>query len=159
MGARRVQQRTHQVKTMLKGVKQSKIKNKNSTRGFFIKSLPVLGKSQKSWKLKKGNLLEGQKPLITIMSAWHLLTLHTQTSLNWGMPQPCSLFRAICHFQDTVSSWYPSPTPKMGSSHCLLAIKTISDHLEIPVTLMLLEIQPQVSLKSTCSVHQAQVSS
>lgn len=57
-------QRTAQAKTMLKGIEQVKRKNKNSTRGFFIKSLPVLRKSQRGWMLKKDIWQEVQKALV-----------------------------------------------------------------------------------------------
>lgn len=67
-------------------------------------------------------------------AAHHLLTLYTQTSLNWGKPQPCSIFRAICAIPKSQSA--PGIPVEMGLPNCPLAIKTIGVHLEAPVTSM-----------------------
>lgn len=77
--------------------------------------------------------------------AWtthHLLTLHTQTSLNWGKSQPCSVFGTICHCQGTVSPW----TIHGSDTTSPLATKTFGDHLEPPLVLTVTLRDPAIDV-------------
>lgn len=64
-------------------------------------------------------------------AAHHLLTLHTQTLLYWGKPQPCSVFGDICAISKVQSLFgipHRNGTAELSFGH--------QDYLEAPVAPM-----------------------
>lgn len=126
------EQRTNQAKTTWEGIKWSK-KNKNISRGFFIKSLPALGNSQRSWKLKKDIWLEGQKAQwVSAMSLGRTPVWPAHSSCPWTFSlcyigaglRPALCWGCLCCHKGTGCSWYPTNLP--------LAFEITGDHLVFP---------------------------
>lgn len=108
------EQRTNRAKTTWEGIKWSE-RNKNSSRGYFIKSLPALGNSQRSWKLKKDIWLEGQKAQwVSAMSLGRTPVWPAHSSCPWTFSLcfigagfgPALCWGCLCCHKGTGWPWY-----------------------------------------------------